>query len=272
MNALRNLRRTGLLVFAALSLLVGGAADAASSRASWDLTGSWQGSQGDLMTLQQSGTTVRWAARSSDGKTWYHDFSGRIQGNTISGTFQDRPGYLVHQTGTVRMQIVNDCHFEFASSSVPFVSESWTKTGCPQAAFYSWSARGKTKLASGEVVAIVGGGRFGVDARSRIAGETWASGSLVVAVSNKAHPNRNDVWHLSVHGPGNYVESLGVTMVAEIMNTANTSLRHFCLRDPFGTLTIRLTSPTGKTSIALASVCGRNTAIVGAIVGITKTR
>lgn len=219
------------------------------------------------MTLQQSGTTVRWAARSADGKTWYHDFSGRIQGDYVSGTFQDRPGYVVHQTGSVRMRLVDDCHMIFVSSSVPFVAESWSKTGCAQAAFYRWSARGKATLASGEVVAVIGGGRFAVDAHGRIAAETWASGSLAVAISNRAHPERNDVWHLSVHGPGNYAAGAGVSMVAEITDTANRS-RHFCLRDPFGTLTIRTSTPIGKQTVGLTDICGRNTPVVGATVKI----
>jgi len=76
-----------------------------------NLTGDWEGSDGNQMQLRQSGSTVTWFARSGDSKAWAHDFTGVISGTSISGTFQDRPGYQIHNRGRITARIVDDCHF-----------------------------------------------------------------------------------------------------------------------------------------------------------------
>ncbi len=63
------------------------------------------------MQLRQTGATVIWFARAADTKAWAHDFTGAISGNTISGSFQDRPGYQVHNRGVITARIADDCHF-----------------------------------------------------------------------------------------------------------------------------------------------------------------
>lgn len=87
------------------------------------------------MQLRQSGTTVTWFSRAADGKAWAHDFTGAISGNSISGTFQDRPGYSVHNRGVITARISDDCHFVITGVGVNGASptgggEQFTKTHC----------------------------------------------------------------------------------------------------------------------------------------------
>ena len=87
------------------------AVGSAAAQTPWHLTGSWRGSAGNSLQLRQSGMTVRWFARAADTKAWAHDFTGVISGNSISGAFQDRPGYQLHNSGLITARIVDDCHF-----------------------------------------------------------------------------------------------------------------------------------------------------------------
>jgi hypothetical protein len=119
-------------VLAALGLLAAGAAPA---RTSWDLTGTWQAPSGNTLVLQQSGTTVTWFGQAADKKAWAHDFTGQIIGNTISGTFQDRSGYSVHNRGSISMRIIDDCHMivtelRIEGGAVTSGGESFTKSPC----------------------------------------------------------------------------------------------------------------------------------------------
>ena len=107
----------------------------AAAQTSWNLTGDWQGSAGNDLQLRQSGTTVTWLARAGDPKEWAHDFTGTITGNLISGTFQDRPGYEIHNRGRITAQIVDDCHLVITGvglndSPLSGGGERFTKTPC----------------------------------------------------------------------------------------------------------------------------------------------
>jgi hypothetical protein len=75
----------------------------------WHLTGRWQAASGNTLMLTQTGSTVKWVARSAT-KAWVHDFTGKISGDTISGGFQDRAGFSVHNRGSLTVRIVDDCH------------------------------------------------------------------------------------------------------------------------------------------------------------------
>ena len=88
------------------------------------------------MQLRQSGTNVTWFSQSGDKKAWAHDFTGKLQGTSISGTFQDRPGYQVHNRGVITARVIDDCHFVITGVGVNGASpsgggERFTKTPCP---------------------------------------------------------------------------------------------------------------------------------------------
>jgi hypothetical protein len=122
-----------LIVVLAVAFLVSGGSAAAETI--WNLTGEWQGSAGNDMSLRQSGTTVTWFAHSGDPEAWAHDFTGAISGDSISGTFQDRPGYQVHNRGRITARIIDDCHFVITGvglndSPLTGGGERFTKTPC----------------------------------------------------------------------------------------------------------------------------------------------
>ena len=107
----------------------------AGAQPAWNLTGEWQGSAGNDMSLRQSGTTLTWFGRSGDPQEWAHDFTGAISGDVIAGTFQDRPGYRVHNRGRITAKIIDDCHFVITGvglndSPLSGGGERFTKTPC----------------------------------------------------------------------------------------------------------------------------------------------
>jgi hypothetical protein len=137
------------------------AGGSAAAQTIWNLTGDWRGSAGNLMQLRQSGTMVTWFARSADTKEWAHDFTGVISGNSISGAFQDRPGYQLHNRGLITARIIDDCHFVITTVAVNGGSptdggEKFTKTSCsaPQA----WPALPDALLPIASVANGCGGG------------------------------------------------------------------------------------------------------------------
>jgi hypothetical protein len=118
-----------------LAVAVFAAGGSAAAQTTWNLTGTWRGSAGNLMQLRQSGTTVTWFGRAADIKAWAHDFTGEISRNSISGTFQDRPGYQVHNRGVITARIIDDCHLVITGVGVNGASptgggERFTKTPC----------------------------------------------------------------------------------------------------------------------------------------------
>jgi hypothetical protein len=58
------------------------------------------------------------AGRRRKHGAWAHDVAGEISGNSITGTFQDRPGYGVYNGGTITARIVDNCHFTVAGITV----------------------------------------------------------------------------------------------------------------------------------------------------------
>jgi hypothetical protein len=127
------MRRYGLATFAlsVLALTFGAASSGARN-----ISGTWSGIGGAAGTyvIMQTGATVKWYGHSDDGHTWAHDFTGTMKGNAlISGTFQDRAGYDVHQRGTVQVRVEDGCHLSFVSASVPWGTTSWTKKNCAAA-------------------------------------------------------------------------------------------------------------------------------------------
>ena len=102
------MRRWRLIVAGAATFLFT-LAGAAHADLTWHLTGKWQAASGNTLALTQTDSTVEWVGRSATN-AWVHDFIGEISGNTITGEFQDRPGYSVHNHGSLTVRIVDDCH------------------------------------------------------------------------------------------------------------------------------------------------------------------
>jgi hypothetical protein len=149
-----------MVVLAVVFFAAGGSATA---QATWNLTGAWRGSAGTLMQLRQSGTTVTWFARAADTKAWAHDFTGAISGNSISGAFQDRAGYQVHNRGLITARIIDNCHFVITGVGVNGASptgggERFTKTPCRALAQQPWPALPDALVPIGSVSNGCGGG------------------------------------------------------------------------------------------------------------------
>ncbi len=109
---------------------------ASAAQAAWNLSGTWKGVGGvdGTYTISQSGTTVTWSGHADDGHSWANDFTGKIEtNNDIVGTFADRPGYDVHQQGSVTVHIDDNCHLSFVSASVGWGTQTWTKENCTAA-------------------------------------------------------------------------------------------------------------------------------------------
>src|SRR5262245_53051732 len=92
-----------------------------------NISGTWTGVRvadgTDIIT--QTGSTITWYGHADDGHTWAHDFVGAILGDDITGTFQDRAGYDVHQHGSVSVHVDDGCHLSFVSASVGWGTRTW---------------------------------------------------------------------------------------------------------------------------------------------------
>src|SRR5262249_18622015 len=73
---------------------------------------------GDTWELRQSGSALSWFAHSRDGREWAHDFTGTITGDTFTGTYQDRPGYVRHFHGTISGTIRSTCRIDLVLTVV----------------------------------------------------------------------------------------------------------------------------------------------------------
>lgn len=258
-----------LLALVALGALSTGAV-AAPLQTSRDLAGTWTGSAGDSMVLQQSGLSVTWQAHAQDGRTWYHDFSGQINGDFVSGTFTDRPGYVVHQTGQVSMHIIDDCHMDFASASVPFITESWAKTPCappapPATASYLWGARVSSVGDPSAVLSsqsITGSGGSAVITQGGATTSHTAGGSFRVVWRYRRPAGKARTLSLAVVGPASPV-------VARPGGGGNLSLRvrvrhsdfSGCDTRDYGIVTLVDRAGAGQDSLVL-SVCHSKTRYV----------
>ena len=123
------MRRYALIAFMLAGVVFSfGAATADAA----NITGTWKGVGGvdGIYIITQAGSTVTWYGHADDGTSWANDFVGAILGDNITGTFQDRPGYSVHQTGTVNVHVDNGCQLSFVSASVGWGTQTWTKQNC----------------------------------------------------------------------------------------------------------------------------------------------
>lgn len=160
----------------ALAVAFFAAGGSAAAQPPWNLTGNWQGSAGNVMQLRQSGATVTWFSRAADGKAWAHDFTGAISGDSISGTFQDRPGYQVQNRGVITARIIDDCRFVITGVGLNGApptggGEEFTKTPC---------------AAPGPVpIETVSNGCGGAGWASLVAAQNYLGNSSVYKNSNK---------------------------------------------------------------------------------------
>ncbi len=126
------MRRYALTTFVLAALVLSLGAANAGAR---NISGTWKGVGGadGAYIITQTGSTVTWYGHADDGHTWAHDFTGAILGDNITGDFQDRPGYDVHQHGTVSVHVDDGCHLSFVSASVGWGTHTWTKENCTAA-------------------------------------------------------------------------------------------------------------------------------------------
>jgi DNA-binding winged helix-turn-helix (wHTH) protein len=99
-----------------------------SPQPQFDLSGVWNGNDGGVYTIAQSGKEVNWEGASGDGGVeWTHTFRGEIQGKTVVGRFFDHPpGRSIH-AGTLTVEIVDSNRFEKVAAGAIFIGSVWTR-------------------------------------------------------------------------------------------------------------------------------------------------
>jgi class 3 adenylate cyclase len=98
-----------------------------------DLNGIWQGNDGGIYTVRQSGTEVSWEGVSGDGgQSWTHTFNGTIHNNVIVGTFFDHPPGKPRNSGELIIIIVDANRLERVATDVRFSGTAWTRTPSAQ--------------------------------------------------------------------------------------------------------------------------------------------
>jgi hypothetical protein len=96
------------------------------------LSGTWQGNDGGVYRLTESGNTVAWNGQSPDnGRSWAHDFHGTRSGNMIQGNWADYAGPMGR--GTLTIRIDSDAHLtRVANTGSGFGGTIWTRQApCP---------------------------------------------------------------------------------------------------------------------------------------------
>jgi DNA-binding winged helix-turn-helix (wHTH) protein len=93
----------------------------------FDLSGVWQGNDGGIYTIRQSGPQVTWEAASDDGVSWAHTFRGEIHGRTVVGRFFDHPPGLTYNAGSLTVEIIDNNRFEKIEAGSPFTGSVWTR-------------------------------------------------------------------------------------------------------------------------------------------------
>ncbi len=98
-----------------------------------NVAGTWfgRGTPDGTYTIFQSGNVVTWSAVSNDGVTWGNDFLGSLNGNLISGTYSDKPGYPARNVGNLVLRVVDACHLSLDSTNISdYATTVWTKINC----------------------------------------------------------------------------------------------------------------------------------------------
>lgn len=79
----------------------------------FDLSGVWQGNDGGIYTIHQSGANVTWEGVSGDGGVdWTHTFRGEIHGKRVAGRLFDHPPGRTRNAGSLTLEIVDNNRFE----------------------------------------------------------------------------------------------------------------------------------------------------------------
>jgi len=259
-----------LAVLATIASLVPVAATATVPTRS--LTGSYTAGSGNTIEVTQKGAVIDWVGRAGNGD-WVHDFHGTLTGDEISGDFQDREGYPVHNKGKITAKVLDNCRIKSTSvqingGPVESVGEIFRRDGpCvahePPGVRVStpkrFHARG-VEHDHGDTTTIALSGRFKADPDGDIRDEAHASGTMTLDIRwARPGPTGSDRWRVSLHGPGNFVvreKVLLVKLVAEIDDTSNARSHHRCQVDPFGTVTLTLNREHNTMFIEVRGLCG----------------
>ena len=270
----RKARLASVLPLAALAALVAGATLAQGSTSAardWNLSGTWTSPlpkerSGTSLTLTQSGSTITWRGGPND-RAWIQTFSGRLSGDSITGTFQqDAPGVSPPRYhGTMTIHVRDKCHFEFTSivqAGMPTVKGVvFTKAGCTTAATvaYTWSAH--FQRADRDLVTLVrGAGRFQATAGTIGGGSV---GQLTIRFSNRKRPADNAVWTIKLSGPGRYRPPKGSDSgYSEFRASVSATPRSSCPKWPVGRLGLDIGS-----AIVLHELCGQTRRISISLIG-----
>jgi DNA-binding winged helix-turn-helix (wHTH) protein len=94
----------------------------------FELSGVWQGDDGGVYTISQSGMQVTWEGISGDGGVrWTHTFKGEIQGKMVVGRFFNHPPGQNHNAGRLTLEIVDNSRFEKVAAVGGFYGSVWTR-------------------------------------------------------------------------------------------------------------------------------------------------
>jgi len=92
-----------------------------------DLTGEWKADNGTRYFLRQLGSDLYW---SMDGRPRVANiFMGRIDGNTITGSWVDVPGGQLLNSGTLTLRIESPDRLVKIFSSIAYGEATWTRVG-----------------------------------------------------------------------------------------------------------------------------------------------
>ncbi len=70
------------------------------------LTGVWRANDGGTYRIYQTGSSVEWRGKSSDGgRTWDHIFRGTRRGNIVTGNWVDQPTGRIRSSGRLKLQV-----------------------------------------------------------------------------------------------------------------------------------------------------------------------
>lgn len=94
-----------------------------------NLTGTWKCDDDGTYRITQTGSRIHWVATSADqGKDWTHEFDGTLEGDTLSGHYQDRPPGAQRNNGDLVFKVIDENRFTLVRSSRPFGGKVCSRT------------------------------------------------------------------------------------------------------------------------------------------------
>ena len=88
------------------------------------LAGTWKANDGGTYQITQSGNRINWVGR---GRNFINRFNGTINGNIVTGYWQDTAESQTQNRGTLRLKIHNAGHFTRIEQTGGFTGSTWLR-------------------------------------------------------------------------------------------------------------------------------------------------